>query len=47
MLSCVLQGDKGPPGKVGPPVSALHVFFSSLTFDSSSTCCPLTNMFCF
>lgn len=36
MLSstCILQGDKGPPGKAGPPVSA----FSSLTFVPSSSC---------
>lgn len=38
--TCVLQGDKGPPGKAGPPVSAV----SSLVSDSSRSRSPPTNI---
>lgn len=38
--TCILQGDKGPPGKAGPPVSA----FSSLTFDPSGSCPPMADI---
>lgn len=41
--TCILQGDKGPPGKAGPPVSA----FSPLIFDSSSSCLLLLICMCF
>lgn len=39
---CLLQGDKGPPGKAGPPVSA----FSPLISDSCGSCPPLASI-CF
>ena len=36
----ILQGDKGPPGKAGPPVSAS----SPLTFDASRSLLPVANI---